>query len=1001
MPIFQPVDSQTRFRGGQSRIGTRTQMLSSSQTRMRPGLLALVLTALLLGACGGGGSGGGSPVDNDTGGGDTGNTTTGGTTGTTTGGDTGTGTAGGTTGGTTVDNTDTGLSSVGNPVTSSGFSPDSLSLFDGSGSFASSAGRSQAQALPNDLGIVYESVENHGSDAFDQSGSPNCKTLGAGFNSCSIANLHIKDAAGALNDGDWKIYFHSIRRILRVDSDEFSVSLVNGDLNYLEPTDNFTPFDGSITTVGLVTEFSHLIESDFMPRYWLVRGDGSVTLINNTDEDTDESQYAVAITGDNAQAFNGEPIAIASAASRFTANSDVAATVASLDANVIQSRIVPKPSSTTLGTGTLDIGGGVSLAGLPIPSESIAALQARQAQFMSTSSGASIAATIDPSMASGSYELTVTTSGITMTAADEQSMFYAAQSLLALVQPGIGTIPAVTISDAPRFGFRGMHIDSARNFHSLDSMKRLMDQMAAYKLNKLHLHLSDDEGWRLQIPSLPELTDVGARRQFQLDSDGNITEAAGLMPQLGSGPGTNNQGTGFYSREQFIELLQYAADRYIDVIPEFDMPAHARAAVVSMRARAANLGRPGDTSIRIDDPADTSRYRTVQHYDDGIINPCLPGTYNFIGSVIDDVNDMYTSAGLSLDVWHMGGDEANNVFKGAGFQDINDGNKVPYKGDIDTSLFDFPWERSPACESFIASTPDVNSLTDLQPYFVKRVSQLVADAGIPRFYAYQDIYDNLSASELATDVAGVGFWEMVTSGGYNTINGFASRGFETIVAVPDYLYFDFPQEVNPEERGYYWATRSTGLRKVFSFAPENLPQNAETSVNREGNAWSATGEDPAQTFIGMQGQLWSETVRTAEQFDYMVFPRLLALAERAWHKADWELDYVQGRTFSASTNFVAQQALLDDYAAFAAALGTKEFRKLDTAGIQYRIPVPGASNTGGTLSINSEVPGLPLEFSLDGTNFSPLTASTPAAGVVAVRAKSGDGARAGRADAFP
>ena len=134
------------------------------------------------------------------------------------------------------------------------------------------------------------------------------------------------------------------------------------------------------------------------------------------------------------------------------------------------------------------------------------------------------------------------------------------------------------------------------------------------------------------------------------------------MPQLGSGPTSNNQGTGFYSREQFIELLQYAADRYIDVIPEFDMPAHARAAVVSMRARAANLGRPGDTSIRIDDPADTSRYRTVQHYDDGIINPCLPGTYNFIGSVIDDVNDMYASAGLSLDVWHMGGDEANNVF---------------------------------------------------------------------------------------------------------------------------------------------------------------------------------------------------------------------------------------------------------------------------------------------------------------------------------------------------
>ena len=983
MPINRPADGNMTFRTDKTRAQTR--LMPRSLIRTAPGALALVLATFVLSACGG--SGGGS----NTGGG-SGNATTGGT-----GGNAGADTAGGTTAGAA----DSGLSHVGIPVTGSGVNPGSLSLFDGSGSFASSAGQAKAQGLPGNLGIVYEAVENHGSDAFDQSGSPNCKTLGAEYNSCSIANLHIKDAAGALSGGDWKIYFHSIRRILRVDSDEFSVSLVNGDLNYIEPTENFTPFNGSVKTIGLVTEFSHLIESDFMPRYWLVSGDGSITVIDNTDDDTDESEYAVAITGANAQAFNGEPIAVANAASRFNANSDVAAAAASLDANTIQSRIVPKPSSTILGTGTLDIGGGVSLAGLPIPVDSITALQARQAQFMSTGAGASIAATIDPAMAAGSYELTVNSSGITMTAADEQSMFYAAQSLLSLVQPGVGTIPAVTVSDAPRFDFRGMHIDSARNFHSLESMKRLIDQMAAYKLNKLHLHLSDDEGWRLQIPSLPELTNVGARRQFQLDSNGNVTEAAGLMPQLGSGPGTNNQGSGFYSQAQFIELLQYAANRYIDVIPEFDMPAHARAAVVSMRARAANLGTPADTSVRVDDPADTSRYLTVQHYDDGILNPCVPGTYNFIGTVIEDVKAMYTSAGLTLDVWHMGGDEAKNVFKGGGFQDINDGNKVPYQGDIDTSLWDFPWERSPACESFIASTADVSSRDDLQPYFVKRVSQLVADAGIPRFYAYQDIYDNLSASELATDVAGVGFWEMVTSGGYNTINGFASRGFETIVAVPDYLYFDFPQEVNPEERGYYWAARSTGLRKVFSFAPENLPQNAETSFNREGNGWSATGNDPAQNFLGMQGQLWSETVRTPEQFDYMVFPRLLALAERAWHKADWELDYVQGRTFSNATNLVAKQTLVEDYATFAAALGTKEFRKLDTAGIQYRIPVPGASNTAGTLSINSEVPGLPLEYSLDGTNFSPLTASTSATGVVAIRAKSGNGARAGRADAFP
>jgi len=128
-----------------------------------------------------------------------------------------------------------------------------------------------------------------------------------------------------------------------------------------------------------------------------------------------------------------------------------------------------------------------------------------------------------------------------------------------------------------------MHLDVARNFQSVDSLKLLLDQMAAYKLNKLHLHLSDDEGWRLEIESLPELTTIGSVRRFQTDGQGRVTETAGLMPQLGSGPNSNNQGTGFYTKAQFIDLLRYAADREISIIPALDMPAHARAAVVSMR----------------------------------------------------------------------------------------------------------------------------------------------------------------------------------------------------------------------------------------------------------------------------------------------------------------------------------------------------------------------------------------------------------------------------------
>jgi len=954
------------------------------------GIPALVLTSAIMSACGGSSGSG----DDTTAGTATVGTTTGTTSGGTTSGTTGTGsggTAGDTVSGTTdgSDSNITALSHMGTPLPVNPVDPTTSTLF-------SATGRDKAAAIPESLAVVYDVVENHGGDAFDPGSRPNCSSLGAEYSSCSVVNLHIKDATGSLNDGNWKLYFHSIRRVLRVDSTEFSVSLVNGDLNYLEPTDGFTGFDGAVKTIGLVTEFNHLIESDFMPRYWLARDNGEVILINNTDEETDESQYATAISGANQTAFNGEKVPLATASSRFARNSDIQSAAS---AQQIQTRIIPKAQSVTLGNGSLNIGNGFSFAGTELSPAAITALTARQAQFMSTGGGVSLSAVIDGSLPSASYTLDVTGSGIALAGSDQPSLFYAAQSLLALVQPGVGTLPTVSVTDSPRFDYRGMHIDVARNFHSLDSLKRLVDQMAAYKMNKLHMHLTDDEGWRLEIPSLPELTSVGARRVFQLDGAGNVTEGGGLMPQLGSGPNTDNQGTGFYSSADFVELLRYSADRHIEVIPEFDMPAHARAAVVAMRARAVNLGNANDLNVRLDDPEDTSRYLTIQHYNDGILNPCLPGTYNFVETIISDVQAMYTAAGLTLDTWHMGGDEARNVFTGGGFQDVNATDKVSFRGEITRSDWDFPWEASPACAAFISETPGISSREDLQPYFVKQVAQRVADAGIPTFYAYQDIYDDISADDLATENAGVGYWEPVaTSSGYNNINGYSNRGFDTVVAVPDFLYFDFPQEVDPEERGYYWATRSTDTRKVFSFAPENLPQNAETSLNREGNPWSATGDSANQGFVGMQGQLWSETVRTREQFDYMVFPRLLALAERAWATGSWELDYVPGQTFSATTTLVDKNALNADYAGFAAAMGTKELRKLDAAGVLYRVSVPGATTDGGQLTMNSDLPGLPMEYSTDGSNFTPYTPGVSANGVVAIRARSADGTRAGRAD---
>lgn len=343
---------------------------------------------------------------------------------------------------------------------------------------------------------------------------------------------------------------------------------------------------------------------------------------------------------------------------------------------------------------------------------------------------------------------------------------------------------------------------------------------------------------------------------------------------------------------------------------------------------------------------------------------------------------MHTAANAPLNVWHMGGDEAINI-----------------KTRLDANA-DQPWSKSPACDAFISDNTSVGSLADLTPYFVGQVAQVVADAGIPTLYAYHDIYTNLSPASLATNNAGISFWDNLSGGGTGTIsdaNDFNARGFQTIISAPDFLYFDFPYEVDPKERGYYWATRKLDTEKLFSFAPENLAQNAETSVKQDGFEWSATNEGSYTGYTGMQGFLWSETVRTPEQFDYMIFPRMLALAERAWHQASWEQPYVEGESYSAQTGKVDTVDLNNDYATFALALANKEFAKLDVAGVAYRIPPPGAQLQGGVLQMNSNFPSLGLEYSSNGSTWQTWDANNPPSAATLVRSVSSDGNRAGRA----
>ena len=193
------------------------------------------------------------------------------------------------------------------------------------------------------------------------------------------------------------------------------------------------------------------------------------------------------------------------------------------------------------------------------------------------------------------YELKVMPAGISINASTTAGAFYAIQSLMTLIPPSALAhpqkeieIPCVEIKDEPRFAYRAFMIDIARNFQPKSEIFRVLDVMALYKLNVLHMHLTDDEGWRLQIAALPELTEVGAVRGHTLDSKHHLPASHGS-----GGETVNKTGTGFYTRADFIEILKYANKLHIVVEPEIEAPGHARAAVKAMNARYDRLMAEG------------------------------------------------------------------------------------------------------------------------------------------------------------------------------------------------------------------------------------------------------------------------------------------------------------------------------------------------------------------------------------------------------------------------
>jgi hexosaminidase len=248
-------------------------------------------------------------------------------------------------------------------------------------------------------------------------------------------------------------------------------------------------------------------------------------------------------------------------------------------------------------------------------------------------------------------------------------------------------------------------------------------------------------------------------------------------------------------------------------------------------------------------------------------------------------------------------------------------------------------------------------------------------------------------------------WDLLMWNGHQRAHQFANRNWQVVVSSPDVLYFDFPYEADPQEHGYYWASRHINTEKVFQFMPDNLPAHAEFWLDREDRPYTAddtiikndAGEvefaplAKGKQFIGIQGQLWSENTRTNNMAEYKLFPRLLSLAQRAWHKAQWAVPYdhngfVYSRNTQRFTPSLKQQRD-QQWLTFAASLGLKEFNKLERANVHFRIANAGAKIENGMLYANVAYPGLLIEYMQAGGQWQTYNAPVKVTQDVWVRSK--------------
>ena len=552
------------------------------------------------------------------------------------------------------------------------------------------------------------------------------------------------------------------------------------------------------------------------------------------------------------------------------------------------------------------------------------------------------------------YILDVQSDKIVISASTSSGIFYGMQSLKSLfpiaswkTKSSTITIPNCNVKDAPRFELRSFMLDVARNFQSKETIFKILDAMSLYKMNTFHFHFSDDEGWRIEIPSLPDLTDVGGKRGFTLDSSSYLPTAYGSGPDIGFYPGS-----GYYSKQDFIEILKYATERHIQVIPEIESPGHSRAAIKAMDFRYNKFIKLGNQieaeRYLLRDFNDKSVHNSAQNWTDNVMCVALPSTYNFMEKVIDELLEMYKDANAPITTIHLGGDE------------------VPAG----------TWKLSPLCNKLIADNKNLNSTDDLWYYYFDKMQKILAKrnlsvSGWEEIAMRKTTLDGNKIYIPNPDFANKGFRAYV----WNNATGWdsedlpyklANAGYKVVLSCVTNLYFDLPYEKSSDEIGHYWAGFND-IDKPFYFIPfDYYKTNKEDSNGNLIDPSFFKGKERLTDYgksniLGIQGQLFSENVRSTKRLEYLLFPKLLALAGRAW---------VKDPVWATETDKEKSKILYDkDWSIFVNVLGKKELPRLDyySGGYGYRIPPVGIITENGKVKANIQMPGFTIRYTTDGS----------------------------------